>query len=36
MDSFIEIRDFIALKYTAILKFGLDKIRTKNVTHNIS
>lgn len=36
MDSFIEIRDFVTLKYTAILKFGLHKIRTKNVTHNIS
>ena len=36
MDSFIEIREFIPLKYTAILKFGLHKIRSKNVTQNIS
>ena len=32
MEPFILIRPFIKLKYTAILKFGLHKIRNLNIT----
>ena len=32
MEPFILIRHFIKLKYTAILKFGLHKIRKENIT----
>ena len=32
MEPFILIRHFVKLKYTAILKFGLHKIRKVNIT----